>query len=110
MNARLGRPTVLHLERSDHGFGPELSNHNTDRSLAGLIASDHVQRQPALNAGYSALDVMVPSQGTNATGSWVLAVDHSLAGWTAPWEVQESNSGKAGSALFTCVEYSQHRI
>ena len=59
MNARLGHPTVLHLERSDHGFGPELSNHNTDRSLAGLIASDQVQRQPALNAGCSAVDVLV---------------------------------------------------
>ena len=59
MNSRLGRPTVLHLEQSDHGFGPELSNHNTDRSLAGLIASDQVQRQPALNGGYSAVDVLV---------------------------------------------------
>ena len=65
MNARLGCPTVLHLERSDHGFGAELSNHITDRSLAGLIASDQVQGQPPLNAGYSAVDVLVSLQGTN---------------------------------------------
>ena len=87
-------PTVAHLEQSDCGIAPELSKHDADRSLAGLIVSDQMQRQPALNAGCSAMDVMVPSQGTNATRSRVLPADHSLAGWTAPPEVQENNPGK----------------
>ena len=92
---RQGIPSVAHLQRSDRGIAPELSNHDADRLLAGPIASDQVQRQPAVIAGCSALDVMVPSQGTSTTGSRVLAADHSLTGWTAPWEVQENNTGKA---------------
>ena len=93
-------PTVAHLEQSDCGIAPEFSNHDADRSLAGLTVSDHMQRQPALNAGCAAMDVMVPSQDTNATGSRVLIVDHSLAGWTAPWEVQENNPRKAGGSNY----------
>ena len=91
-------PTGAHLEQSDCRIAPELSKHDADRSLAGLIVSDQMQRQPALNAGCAAMDVMVPSQGTNATGSRVLVVDHSLAGWTAPREVHENNPGKVGGS------------
>ena len=65
---RLRRPTVAQLERSDRQVVPELSTDDTDHSLAALIASDQVQRQPALNVGCPVVDVMVPSQGTNATG------------------------------------------
>ena len=72
----------MHLEQSDHRIGPELSHHDANRSLARLLASDRVQRQPLVNAGSSLMDVMVPSQGTNATSSRVLLVDHLLAGWT----------------------------
>ena len=50
----------MHLERSDPGIALELSNHDAYRSLLGVIASDEVQRQPALIASCSALDVMVP--------------------------------------------------
>ena len=57
-----------------------MSNNDADRSLAGLIVSDQMQRQPALNAGCSAMDVMVPSQGTNATRSRVLPGDYSPGG------------------------------
>ena len=94
MQVILGRPTVVHLEQSDYRIAPELSNHNADRSLAKLVASDQVPRQPAMNAGCSALDVMAPSQGTNTTGSRGFTADHSLAEWTMPWEVQENNVGK----------------
>ena len=80
-----------------------MSNHDADRLLAGVAASDQVQRRPALNAGCSALDVMVPSEGTNAIGSRVLAVDHSLVGWTAPWEVQENNTGEAEASNCSTV-------
>ena len=88
-------PTVAYLEQSDCGIAPKLSNHDVDRSLAGLILSDQMQRQPALNADCSVMNVTVPSQGTNATGLRVLPADHSLAGWTGPWEVQENNAWKA---------------
>ena len=75
-----------------------MSNNDADRSLAGLIVSDQMQRQPALNAGCSAMDVMVPSQGTNATRSRVLPADHSLAWWTAPPEVLSNSPGKPGGS------------
>ena len=77
---------------------PEWSNHDADRSLAGLIASDQVQRQPALNAGCLVVDIMVPSQGTNAIGLRVLADDNSLGDWIAPLEVEENNPGKTGGS------------
>ena len=73
-------PTIAHLERSGHGIVPKPSNGNVGHSLARLIASDQVQRQPALNAGCSVVEAMVPSQGMNAIGSRVLAADHSLVG------------------------------
>ena len=41
-----------------------------------------MQRQPTLNAGYLVVEVMVPSQGTNAIGSRVSLANPSLAGWT----------------------------
>ena len=77
---------------------PELSNDHADFSLAGLLVRDEVKTQPALNVGCSDVDVMVPSQGINATGLKVLPADHWLAGWIASWEVQENNEGKAGAA------------
>ena len=80
-------PIVAHLERSDHGIAPELSNNNADHSLGRLLASDEVEKQLAMNASCSTVDAMVPSQGTNAIRSRALLADHSLAGWTAPWEV-----------------------
>ena len=85
----------MRLERSDCRIVPEWSSHDADRSLAGLIASDQVQRQPALNVGCPVVDIMVPSQGTNATGLRVLADDNSLGDWIAPLEVEENNPGKA---------------
>ena len=88
----------MHLERSDPGIALKLSNHDAYRSLLGLIASDEVQRQPAFNAGCSAVDAMILSQGINATGSRVLQADNSLAGWTTPSEVQENNAGKTGAS------------
>ena len=63
MQVRQGVPTVAHLERSDHRIFPELSNDDADRSLAGLIASDQVQRQSTLKAGCSVVDVMVTFTG-----------------------------------------------
>ena len=48
-------PNASHLERSDRGIVPELSNDDVDCSLADLIASDQVQRQPVLNASWSAM-------------------------------------------------------
>ena len=45
--------------RQDRRIAPDLSNHDADCSLAGLIASDQMQRQPALNVGCSAVDVLV---------------------------------------------------
>ena len=77
----------MHLERLDHRIALELSNNNVDSSLIGLIASDQVQRQPALDADCLAMEVIVPSQGTNAIGSMVLPGDHSLAGCISHWEV-----------------------
>ena len=98
---RQGVPTIAHLELSYRGIAPELSNHYADCSLVGLIASEQVQRQPASNRCCSAVDAMVPSQGTNTTGSRVLPGDNSPGGkgwgWTAPWEVQENNARKAGA-------------
>ena len=88
----------MHLERSDCRIVPEWSNHDADRSLAGLIVSDQVQRQPALNADCPVVDIMVPSQGTNATGLRVLADDNSLGDWIAPLEVEENNPGKTGGS------------
>ena len=83
------------MENSDRGIAPELRNHNVDRSIAGLLASDQVQREPTVNAGYSVVDAMVPSQGTNAAGSKVFPTDISLPGWTTPWEVQKNNGDNA---------------
>ena len=100
IQVRLRRPTIVQLERSDRRVVPKLSTHDTDHSLAALIASDQVQRQPALNVGCPVVDVMVPSQGTNATGLRVLPDDNSLGGWIPPWEVQENNAGKVGASNY----------
>ena len=72
----------------------ELSNHDAYRSLLGLVASDEMQRQPAFNASYSAMDAMISSQGTNGIGSRFLQADNSVVGWTAHSEVQENNADK----------------
>ena len=98
IQVRLRRPTVAQLERSDRRVVPELSTNDTDHSLAALIASDQVQRQPALNAGCPVVDVMVPSQGTNATGLRMFPDDNSLGGWIPPREVQENTAGKTGAS------------
>ena len=66
---------------------PELNDDDVDYSIVGLTASDQVQRQPALNVSCSVEEVMGPPQGTNAIISRVSPANHSLAGWTAPWEV-----------------------
>ena len=100
IQVRLRHPTVAQLERSDRRVVPELSTHDTDHSLAALIASDQVQRQPASNVGCPVVDVMVPSQGTNGTGLRVLPDDNSLGGWIPPWEVQENNAGKVGASNY----------
>ena len=76
---------------------------HTDLLLAGMAAPCQVQGYPAVS---SAMDVMVPSEGTNAREWRVLPADHSLPQWTARSEVQENNPGKVGCALFTCVECS----
>ena len=83
---------------SDPRIALELSNHDAHCSLVGLIAGDGVQRQSAFNAGCSAMDAMISSDGTNATGPRVLPADNSLARWTAPSKVQENNVGKAGAS------------
>ena len=93
MQVRLGRPNVEHLERSECRIACGLSADHTDLSLAGMAAPCEVHRQPA---GYSARETMVPSQDTNEEEWMVLPADHSLAGWTAPSEVQEKHTGKAG--------------
>ena len=103
LQVRQGIPNVAHLERSDCGIAPELSNDDADCSLGGLIASGQVQRQLAFNVGCSDVEVMVPSQGMNAREWRMLLVDHSLVGWTAHWEVQENNAGKAGGS--NCCTY-----
>ena len=82
------------MEQSDHGITLELSNHDADRLFVGLVTSDQVPRQLALNASCLAMDVMAPSQDTNAICLRTLIANHSLTGWTAPGEVQENNAGK----------------
>ena len=62
MQVRLGRPNVAHLEQSARKIAPELSNHNADGSLPGLVGSDQVQRLPTVNASYSVVDVIIPSE------------------------------------------------
>ena len=61
---------------------------HTDLSVAGMTTPCQVQR---LLAGYSAGEVMVPSQGTNEEEWMVLPADHSLARWASPSEVQEKH-------------------
>ena len=99
----------MHLERSNLGIVLESSNDNADRSLAGLIASDQVQRQPAWYSSCSATEVKVFFKGTSARGSRVLLANHSLAGWTAPWGVQQNNA-RVRRPNVECLKRSERKI
>ena len=90
------------------GLHQNLSNHNANLALVGLLASDQTQRQPTVNVGCSVGEAMVPSQDAKAIGSRMLLADHSLIGWTTPWEVQENNASEAKASK--CCAFGMIRV